>query len=199
MINIIKRQIFLMIFTVSMSGCAGFQSNQISFISPDADTIVKPEIITYSISKDSTYGALGIFDDALISEMNRYGWKMRQKPDVKNGTPHLQIDLSLSKDPAAILPAVLTGLSFYTIPSWETSNYKLTANFLDTNGEEFYYEFRDKTVLVQWLPMLLAFPFAYPFSTEEELIKKMYNNLAYKISKDRTIVPQLTNQSTRTQ
>ncbi len=182
-----------------MTGCAGFQSNQISFISPDTNAVVKPEIITYSITKDSTYGALGIFDDALISEMNSYGWKLRQNPAAKNGVSHLQIGLSLSKDPAALLPAMLTGLSLYLIPSWETSNYKLTANFLDANGDEHYYEFRDKTVLVQWLPMLLAFPFAYPFSTEEELIKKMYNNLAYKISKDRTISPQLTNQSTRRQ
>ncbi len=73
MMSIIKIKNCLLILTVLISGCAGFQSNQVSYISPDLDFLVKSETMTYSITKDSTYGALGVFDDALISEMSNYG------------------------------------------------------------------------------------------------------------------------------
>lgn len=199
MIKTIKRTIWLLAFTALISGCAGFQSNQLSIISPDSSLLVKAEVMTYSITEDSTYGSLEAFDDALISEMNKYGWKMRQSPKAKSGVPHLDINLKLSKDPAALLPAMLTGFSLYTIPSWETSDYKLTANFINANGKEYDYEIGDDVVLVQWLPLLLAFPFANPFTAEKEIIEKLYNNLAHRLSKDNNLSHQLTNQGTQGQ
>jgi hypothetical protein len=191
MIDIIKTKSLLLVFTIFISGCAGFQSNQISIISPDADFLVESETMTYSITKDATYGGLEVFNDVLISEMNSYGWVLRQNSIVKDEMPHLEINLSLSKDPAALLAAALTGFSFYTIPSWETSDYKLTANLIDASGNEYTYELRDQVVLVQWLPLLLIFPFADPFTAEKKLIGKMYNNLGYRISKDITVSSQL--------
>jgi len=199
MMNIIKIKNCLLILTVLISGCAGFQSNQVSYISPDLDFLVKSETMTYSITKDSTYGALGVFGDALISEMSNYGWSLKKSPTPISGVPHLNINLTLSKDPLALLAAALTGFTAYIIPSWETSNYKLTANFIDASGAEQYYELSDEIVLAQWLPLIVIFPFSDPFSAEGKVIGKMYNNLAYKVSKDSSLTNQLSNQDTLTQ
>jgi len=96
----------------------------------------------------------------------------------------MYVNLSLAKDPAALIPAIIIGLTLYAIPSWETSNYKMTLQVNDVNNNEHFYELSDRITLVQWLPMVLAFPFAYPFTAEENLIEKMYDNVSVKISQD---------------
>ncbi len=57
-----------------------------------------------------------------------------------------------------MVPAIITGLSFYTIPSWATENYEVVANVTKgTRAKE--YRIEDSAKIVQWLPMVFVFPF----------------------------------------
>jgi len=61
-------------------------------------------------------------------------------------------------NPAAMIPAFITGLSLYTIPSWVTGKPHVSASV--KQGETVReYDFRDEMTMVQWLPLILAMPF----------------------------------------
>ncbi|MEP0000439.1 MULTISPECIES: hypothetical protein [Marinobacter] len=186
MASIIKRLTILAIIGVIVTGCARFQSYQVPRATADYSPTVSsdPELMTYSIDKSATYGPLGVYEESLISAMRQYGWRLRQSEVPKDGVPHMYVNINLSKDPAALIPAIITGATLYVVPSWETSDYKVTAQILNAREDEYFYEAKDRIVLVQWLPMILAFPVAYPFSAEEETLTRIYENIAMKINED---------------
>lgn len=59
---------------------------------------------------------------------------------------------------AVLVPALITGLSLYTIPSWVTQTIDIKINA--KSGEKTNsYQLNDSFTLVQWFSMLFAFPF----------------------------------------
>ena len=93
------------------------------------------------------------------------------------GDVHIEARLHNSGNPAALIPAVITGFSLYTIPSWATEHWKLTADVSRSTGDPHSYTLEDSDMLVQWLPMILVFPFSSPFTVIPEVRKNMYKNL----------------------
>lgn len=185
MVNITSKIILFLLLIVLVSGCATFPSNQVPEARESNNLYDKTTLMTYTITKTSTtFSDLSDNDDELISQMDKYGWKIKEQLSEKKGTPHLDINLSVSTDPLALIPAFLTGYSLYTIPSWATYEYKMTADFTDKSGEEHRYELHEKSTLVQWLPMIFAFPFYDPFYAQSRMLKRLYSNVAYKISQD---------------
>ncbi|MFT6600086.1 MAG: hypothetical protein ACJATD_000935 [Alloalcanivorax sp.] len=186
-----KMPVLLIVTSLLATGCARFQAHQVSEVDlagRESDR-TSSGYMTYTIDKRATYGALGTYEESLESAMRDRGWRLRQSEVPIKDAPHMYVNVSLSKDPAALLPAMLTGFTLYTVPSWETSNYKVTAQVITKSKEreEYFYEVKDKITLVQWLPMVLAFPFAYPFSAEEETLSRMYKNIAMKIDQDMVV------------
>jgi hypothetical protein len=87
---------------------------------------------------------------------------------------------------AAFVAAFITGFSLYTIPSWATAHVHLTATASksDKSVKLAEYDLRDSMTMVQWLPMIFAFPFANPFSEGKEMEENVYKNLIFAMQKD---------------
>ncbi len=88
-----------------------------------------------------------------------------------------------------MIPAVITGLSLYTIPSWATDNYNVTAKVITQNGKEHIYELTDAMTTVQWLPMIFVFPFQNMVNVSRQVRQNIWKNLILKMQKD-GVLPQ---------
>jgi hypothetical protein len=87
-------------------------------------------------------------------------------------------------DMSALIPAFITGLSLYLIPSWVTEKVDLRVT-AELNDKQYDYELNDSVKLVQWLPMIFAFPFTgTQAKNSEELMANTYNNLILQLSND---------------
>jgi len=171
----IRTLIFLLALT--LTGCARFQGNQTPVHEVPSNTLGELTTVTYLLK-----GNVESKDERFLKEtMRSYGIKLEWGQVREDGTPHLDIDFSFKRNGAAVVPAIITGATFYFIPSWQTQYYTLTAHVKNTELN-YSYRAKDHTVLVQWLPMIIAFPFADPFTAESELIEKVYADLAYNIS-----------------
>ena len=96
----------------------------------------------------------------------------------------LTVHLVDSGSPAAMVPAMLTGLSLYVIPSWATDRYEILCKEKAHDGKQHEYKLEDSATLVQWLPMVLAFPFNMPTKVPVGLRKNMYKNVILKMQED---------------
>ena len=90
------------------------------------------------------------------------------------GDVHIDAHLHNYGNPAAMIPAFITGFSLFTIPSWATDQWRLTAGVGQPGGDQRSYTLEDADVLVQWLPMILATPFKFPGQVIPEVRKNIY-------------------------
>ena len=88
----------------------------------------------------------------------------------------MDITVTSSGSLAAIIPAVITGMSFYVIPSWATDNINVVAKVERADGLVKEYVLDDSIKLVQWIPMAFAFP-RNNFSVVTDVRKNMYRKL----------------------
>jgi hypothetical protein len=95
----------------------------------------------------------------------------------------IRVDLLNSGDPAALVPAFITGFSLFTIPSWATDNLEASCKVSTADGKTHEYKLKDSTTIVQWLPMMFVFPFK-PFTGVAETRKNIYKNLIIKMQED---------------
>ena len=165
----------------ALSGCARFQGNQVS----DDHVIVPIKTGTKILMTYNIEGNVENKREEYLKEIaGKYGYDLEWGHAKSNGTPHIEINFSFKRYGAAVIPAMITGLSLYTIPSWQAQRYELKVHLTDGKSLEHSYKSNDKTTLVQWLPMIFAFPFAMPFTAEEKLVERMYADMAYKINQD---------------
>ena len=173
------KKIVAALMVLFLSGCARFQGNEVSgnhIIVPNSDK----RLITYNIE-----GNVENKNENYLKEIaSKYGYKLEWGRAKNNGTPHLEINYSFRRNGAAVVPAILTGLTFYVIPSWQTQKYELKAQLSDGKNIDQGFKSNDHTTLVQWLPMIFAFPFAVPFTAENKLTERMYADLMYKVNQD---------------
>lgn len=172
-------KLFFILSTLILGGCARFQGNQVEIHEVPNQQRTELKKVTYEIT-----GNVEAKDEKFLKDvMKSYGIDLVWGNQRKDGTPHLNIDFTFKRMGAANVAAVITGLSLYTIPSWQTQYYQLTAH-LNYQDLEYSYRAKDHTTLVQWLPMIFAFPFAMPFTAENELTMKVYTDMAYNVSKE---------------
>ncbi|RZI86613.1 MAG: hypothetical protein EOP38_00605 [Rubrivivax sp.] len=176
-----------------MSGCAGFPANDLARL-PVKDlriaSATKTKVFSrWSLDKASdTNGQM----TAAIAAVNKKRFEdalatsecctLVESPDAAD----LVVDGTVinENNPAAIIPAIITGLSLYTIPSWVTVTVHITAN-AKNGATTRSYDLKDSLTMVQWLPMLFAMPFTTnPFSGEKEMTDNAFNTLVAKIKAD---------------
>lgn len=179
---------------VLLTGCAGFKNNNIATIGDDPfpkTNSNKPRIF-YRVIYDSNMG-LG---SKTLSENAQEGEFIRAvrnsecctvTTDETNSDVQVRVSISKYEPPLALIPAAITGFSFYTIPSWGTLQYTFNANVVTRNGQLHNYVVKDSWTLVQWLPMIFAFPFATPPDAEEEVLRNMHKFLLYSLKTDGVI------------
>lgn len=184
--------LFLFVMSLSLSGCAIFRANDL----PEVGTLPAPSAATpkpaagYAFSTSIAMGskrpqhenARAAQEAEFVAVLRESGYFAR----VEKGSGkdmNIAVELLETGDPAAMAGAVITGLSLYTIPSWATIDFEVVCKVTTTDGRSREYKLKDTATLVQWLPMLVVFPFK-SFSEIEDLRKNLYKNLIVKMRQD---------------
>jgi len=175
------------------SGCAIFDGNKI----PDIDFVPtglsgdQRPTVSYEMAAQTGMSGEGTPSEAVKNQLeielldalhlSDYFSRVARSDD----TADLQLNVTYSEEsnPAAMIGAVITGLSLYTIPSWMTSTFELTLTAESANGLSNTYTVSDSATLVQWLPMAFVFPFKN-FSVLTEMRKNMFRTLLVEMQKD---------------
>ena len=108
----------------------------------------------------------------------------------------IQARLVNSGNPFVLIPAFITGLSFYTIPSWATDHYDITAKVTAQDGKEHTYQLTDSMTTVQWLPMIVVAPFKNLVNVSKEVRRNIWKNLILKMQEDGVLPKHKTTETT---
>ena len=100
------------------------------------------------------------------------------------GDIYIEAHLLNSGDPAAVIPAFITGLSLWTIPSWFTDRWYLTTKVRTADQKEYSYSLEDADIMIQWLPMIVFTPFKFPAVVSQDVRNNLYRNLIVQMRKD---------------
>ena len=179
--------------TLLLGACAGFQSHQVPEVNPNDlqfTSAVKTKVFTRWVYE--TEGILA--SESMKTQAAAFNKKTFE--DVLKSTnccdvveTSKQADVivdgkSLEKgNPAALVGAVVTGLSLYTVPSWVTSDMTISAA-VKTRSTKQGYELHDATTLVQWLPMMFVFPFSTPASANTQMNENAYKTIVVNMKND---------------
>jgi hypothetical protein len=183
---------FFWAISVSLLGCAVFRSNdlpELGQMSGPAATAKKPAAGYEFSSAIDMGGKRPSHEKARVIHEREFVETLRESgyfAAVEKGSGkdvHVVVDLVDSSDPAALVGAVITGLSLYTIPSWATSTMEIACKVTTADGKTREYKLKDSAVLVQWLPMMVVFPFR-PFSGLVDMRKNLYKHLIVKMQED---------------
>lgn len=188
---LIKQICLLFVCVLLLNGCAMFKVGDLPLATPvSAREITTKPTLSYTLQAEfDLFGTQNVPASAMQ--------KLREEADqvlrgsgcfaprfTFNNAADIKINMLLrdSGNPAAMIPAVITGLSLYTIPSWATDHFELKAT-VNTRDKCKTYVVKDDVRLVQWLPMAFAFPF-HNFSTVTDVRKNMYATLLYQMYRD---------------
>ncbi len=182
----------LLVISTSLSGCAVFRSHdlpEVGSLPPPAAAAQKPRAgyefrSTVNMgSKNPAHENLRAKQETEFAELLRESGYFATIEKGSGKDVNITVELVENGNPAAIAGAVVTGLSLYTIPSWATVNLEATCRVTTADGRAREYKVSDSATLVQWLPMMVVFPFK-PISEIEDLRKNMYRNLIVKMQQD---------------
>ena len=167
---------------MALSSCVRFQGDNLKVLDLSRVKIKSDQnrVITYTM----TQSYLGDYEEGFVHKMKECGWDASHSMRPKPGIPHVDISLSIRKNPAAAIPEFITAFSFYLIPSWKKSRYTMKVGFSNADNQDSNFLLKDSVTQALWLPMIFAYPFADPYSVEGRLIQKMYGHVAYKITRD---------------
>lgn len=182
------------LLSVAVAGCASFRAYELPIVAPSdmaVQAVQKPRVFSRWVveAKSAVFNEQGriaaaalqkkYFDDAIA----RSGCCVLVEGP---GEADLVVDGKALNDAsmAVMIPAFITGLSLYTIPSWVTAKVHIQVNA--RKGElARRYELRDSATMVQWLPLVLAMPFRdTPFTMGKAVDENLYNNLIYRMKRD---------------
>ena len=176
--------LFLVLFLSFSSGCAFFPGNNVPVTALTPSTLsVKPKLQYEFNIKGTAFAAPPPAQEefeSILAKSNNFSEISRapQDPDLK-----IEANLVVKSNGGGLVFAFLTGLSLYTIPSWGTDYYTLSAKVTAKNGTIKEYTLQDSARIVQWLPMLFVFV-AKPPSVAKDVRDNMYTNLVEQIKKD---------------
>lgn len=186
----ISRPIALATLIATITGCAGFSANKLAPVSPDS-------LVSHSGEKVNVLSRWKAESRSVFSNKSAFAAKQKKQFEaVLDATQCCMIvespeDATITIDAiaydevsrAAYIPAVITGLSGYVIPSWVTFPTHFSAQ-VSNGSKSSTYELTDSFTLVQWLPMLLAAPFANPFRIEKEVSNNVFSVFISKMRAD---------------
>ncbi|MDK9709204.1 MAG: hypothetical protein OEL83_19345 [Desulforhopalus sp.] len=187
--------ILLIFASLFLTGCAGIKNNNIAVIGDGAfprDNDKEKTRIFYRVIYHSNMD----ISSTTISENAQEGEFIRAvrnsecctvTTDETNSDVQVRVTINKYENPLGLIPAVITGASFYIIPSWATSEYTFNVNVVAQNKQVHNYEVKDAWTLVQWFPMMFVFPFATPDNAEEHVLRNMHKYLLYILKNDNII------------
>ncbi|MEZ5530368.1 MAG: hypothetical protein R3E57_10665 [Porticoccaceae bacterium] len=186
------KKILILTMTI-LSGCAVFDGGKVpptTLSSFDNNDDKKPTLSYSSLAmgglsstKELPESGQKLIEDEIFSELESSAYFSNIAKDDEHADINLKVKLTNTGNPAALVPAVITGLSLYIIPSWATDHFNLTATAERKDGLKKEYALDDSTTLVQWLPMMFVFPFKN-LSEIQEVRKNMYRKVLSNMKDD---------------
>lgn len=174
-----------------ISGCACFPGNKVPQVSnlPPLPEGTKKQTVSYLFSSGSdVFGknesapfVRTMWESELVDVIRESGYFATWGPG-SNGDITIEARLVNSGNPAALIPAFITGFTLYMVPSWATDTFTVTAKIKTRDGEEYPYQLEDSTTLVQWLPMIFV-PGSI-MNIPGEVRKNIWKNLILKMHQD---------------
>lgn len=178
----------------AISGCAGFKANTLPLVSAHDlqgtaptktkifsrwQTESKSSLVNDQVKAAAAAVAKKQFEDAIRATNCCVLVEGPTEADVViSGTAYAE------NNPAAMIPAFITGLSLFTIPSWVTAKVHIAAE-VTKQDKSHSYELQDSMTMVQWLPLVLAMPFVdNPIKAGKQVDENTYKNLILKIKQD---------------
>jgi hypothetical protein len=187
-------KIVVFALTFSASGCAIFEAGNVpkTTLAAPADLSVPKPTLSYSIV--AMTGGLSSnkeSSDSVKEDIEEDFHSVLQESAIFEGISgadepsdiDLDFVLTGNSNAASLIPALITGLSFYTVPSWATIDYELVATAKSSDGLVRQYAVSDSYKLVQWLPMLFVYPFK-SFQVVNDLRKNMVAKVLTDMGKD---------------
>jgi hypothetical protein len=184
---------FAVVLIITISGCAVFDGGQVpqTTLSQYVDDGMPKPTLSYTAQalgglatpKELPEATQHIIEGELLSVLESSGYFARISKHDEAADISVQVRLTNTGNPAAMIPAVITGLSLYAIPSWATDNYEVNARAERRDGLTKDYVLKDSATLVQWLPMIFVFP-AKNFSVIPDVRKNMYRKLLSDMQDD---------------
>jgi hypothetical protein len=181
------------VWVMMLTGCASFPRNQLPTVEklqPPPEGAKRLNAV-YSFSsgvdlfgkQEHQENVRALLEKEFVDVLRESGY-FASVTSGNQGEMHIQVRLVNSGTPAAMIPAVITGLSLYTIPSWATDRYNITAKVLPPDGKERTYELADAMTTVQWLPMIVVAPFKNIVSVSGEVRRNIWRHLILKMQQD---------------
>jgi hypothetical protein len=192
-LKIAGRSLTILITGAVLTGCAYFRNNELPELAavPRAPADVKKMDAYVELAAEMDLGvrrkvienARSRFEGELVRVLRRTGYfaDIDRSPDGEG--MGIKVHLLNEGNPAALPFAVLTGATFYCLPSWAKENYTVECKVKTADGKEYTYELQDSGTLVQWLPMAFVFPFKN-LGEAEKLRMNMYKHLIQRMQKD---------------
>lgn len=181
------------VWVVMLTGCASFPRNQLPAagkLQPPPEGAKKPSV-AFSFSSGvvllGTHENLEIarsrFEKEFVDVLKESGYFATVSAGDQ-GEMCIKVRLVNSGSRAAIVPSVITGLSLYTIPSWVTDRYNITAQVTPADGRKHTYELLGTMTTVQWLPMIVVAPFKNQINVSKEVRQNIWKHLILRMQQD---------------
>jgi len=187
------KQLSLIVLIAILGGCAVFEGGKVpktTFETYDLQGIQQPTLSYKSLAKggissveELPEAAQNLIEGELLEVLEESQYFSRLSSDDETADIKIDVTMTNTGSSAAMIPAFITGLSLYTIPSWATDNFDVIATVESKNGQKKEYTLSDSTTLVQWLPMIFVYPMK-GLDVIPEVRKNMYRNLLSKIKAD---------------
>lgn len=174
-----------------MSGCVGFRANNLATVKPEQlqfSSENKPKVFSrWKIESNSS-----LLNDQAKAAAAAIHKKQFEKALTETnccilveGPTEANVVVSgtayADNNPAAMIPAFITGFSLYTIPSWVTAKVHISAD-VKAGEKTSSYELSDSMTMVQWLPMIFAMPFLdNPIKAGKEIDENTHKSLILKM------------------
>jgi hypothetical protein len=184
---IVNKFLLISMLSYLFVSCAGFRSQKVAVVGELPGEIRKSnKQLRVSITlKDITHvhnteesrklakNSQMLKLQTLIEDVYRESkhFKLVKKTDKNRD---LDIDVELKRDGETnMLMALTTAITLYLVPSKTTDNYVLTTKFIKA-GEQIGVISKSETITTwQQIFLILAMPFKYPISVENEMLKDL--------------------------
>ena len=186
-------KILTVALVLAISGCAVYEGGQVpkTTLTAYQDNDQPKQNVSYSSvamggmssPEEMPEAAQSIIEGELLSVLESSDYFGRISKKDESADISIDVTLTNSSNPAALIPAFITGFSLYTIPSWATDNFDLVAKVERKDGLKREYALTDSATLVQWLPMIFVFP-TKNFSVIPDVRKNMYKKVLADMRED---------------
>lgn len=180
-----------------MAGCASFQGHNLqpvkSFPTPSVKKTVDVDLAfgqRFNGQKRSPYkSAEKALQKKCVKRMTKS--QLFGEVSMEQQNPDIKIRIALMDyGEGSMVGAVLTGLSFYIIPSSATDTFYLKAIVIDTQtGQQHTIELNESVTLWQEILLLPLMPFKHPMYEVNKSYNMLFDNLCLEIYKTGMLAP----------